>query len=387
MIDLLRRDPTLRALPRWLIVVPMVVSFFELIRIYRLTTVVDSEPAWGDLLSAMGLWSVLALWMLLGKTAQQCTEFDLALPLSTRRLWRAHLVAVVLAGLLMLATAIGAVALPSWLLTTFLTDRMIPSTGITAMMLPAAACLCAALAALQTPGRALYRTPLSWRQAVRVGAVITVAGAVTLWFATLSAWLAVLPALLATGLVWRIYTALPEAFVLLPRDAVTPVRRPSGAAAEGAGGNVNPPALLPAGGAGRWRTYLVFFRVLAGGVAPGQLLQVPVTMVGLPFLVPWGTALAGFWTVDTVLSFTLVPMTAYILFALMAAPLTQLRVLDPLPVSRRFIFAAAVLPGLALVSLGYSKPEARRAVKTALLGDGDATLESLIKEALALLAG
>jgi len=100
------------------------------------------------------------------------------------------------------------------------------------------------------------------------------------------------------------------------------------------------------------RRELTILRIMAGGVAPGQLVQFPTVILGVPLTIAWGVLLSGF-LIGQKAGALFLTLSAYILFAFVPALLAQVHLLDPLPVSRRHLFASAVFPGLLLLSLGY----------------------------------
>jgi len=69
-------------------------------------------------------------------------------------------------------------------------------------------------------------------------------------------------------------------------------------------------------------------------------------------IIAWGILLSGFFIGQKV-GVLFLTLSAYLLFAFVPALLAQVHILDPLPVSRRHLFASAVFPGLLLLSLGY----------------------------------
>jgi hypothetical protein len=93
--------------------------------------------------------------------------------------------------------------------------------------------------------------------------------------------------------------------------------------------------------------------VLSRGVAPGQLLAIPVLLVfGYPFIVLWGVLISGAVLSES-FGYWMLFLSAYLLFAFLPAAMAQLYALDPLPLSRRRIFALIVVPLLLLLSAGY----------------------------------
>jgi hypothetical protein len=94
-------------------------------------------------------------------------------------------------------------------------------------------------------------------------------------------------------------------------------------------------------------------RIYSGGVAPGQILMIPPTLMGIPVIFTWGLLLSGV-LIGPEVSFMFLTLSSYILFAFVPAQASQIYILDALPISRRALFSALVLPNLILLGAGYA---------------------------------
>jgi hypothetical protein len=220
--------------------------------------------------------------------------------------------------------------------------------GPGALVLPAAAGLILAFVVLQGMGPTVYRVPTGGRQVWFVAGSLFGSLALILALGALPRVVAVVPLAVAALLAVQGYRALPLAFTLVPAEAEPGAERRRAAELR-----ADPRAerwKVPTGAAGRLRGRLLLHArilyILSLGIAPGQLLRIPPALFMVPFLVFWGAVISiGFFRGEI--------LTAYLLFTALAAPMAQLHLLDPLPVSRRLLCAHLLLPGLLIASLGY----------------------------------
>jgi hypothetical protein len=147
-----------------------------------------------------------------------------------------------------------------------------------------------------------------------------------------------LPLAVAVVLALRSFRTLPASLTLVP----LPGAEDEQLADEESWTTPERPALLDA----------TLYRIFTLGIAPTQALRVPVNVISIPLLMAMGLVLSGF-AFENPIRLTNVTLTAYMLLAFLAAPMAQLHLLDPLPISRRRLFAVLMLPGLLAVALGY----------------------------------
>jgi hypothetical protein len=341
---LVRQHVALRTLPRWLLLTTVTSLLMEGV---RATLGQRLAPAFaGRLLAAAVLWLPLTAFLLATAFKPRCGEWHLALPLPARRLRRAHLAAFALAGAAVLGLAALAAAVHDRVL---LSHAPATIRGGVGEILPAAvACLLCAVACLAARSPARQRVEASpaevaWGIAVAAGAILATAALSLLPAAALAA-----PLGLALLVSWRAERALPKAL-----EPATGSRRPApardGGQAAAAGGWRSSPS-RPARGA----TALLVFRVMS---ARGSLF------VMLPVLVVYGMLLAGGIGVLTgdhaeraegdVLFAVWALLTIFLLVTPLPKQLRGLHQLDALPLSRRFLFAVMILPGLVATVAGY----------------------------------
>jgi len=377
--DLLRRDPSVQALPKWLLIAPLAASVLEGvrtllfgIRVWRSGGAGTAPP--GDLLFLIFiLWFPISLFLLFGRTGQRCTRFDLGMPLPARRLWNVHLLAVTLSSLAVLVAAAAIVRLRDRLVATIADKAIVPPSDVLGLALPLVAGLVLAIVVLQGRDRSLYTT-----SARRGNAGFAVATLVALYGLVVAlAWLppalGLIPVVVAVVLGLYFRRSLPAAFTVVPLEAQ------DGRAAIDAGAGAGAAAAwAPSGPRGgfveRLRRNLAIFHILSRGIAPGQLVEIPALLAfGYPFILVWGVLVSGvafsedfrYWMLFLTgvlvsgvafsedFRYWMLFLTAYLLYAFLPAPMVQLYALDSLPVSRRRLFAFIALPILLLMSLGY----------------------------------
>jgi hypothetical protein len=351
-LGMLRRDPAVRVLPRWLLIGAGATSVTMLalgVLVARAGSGVLADETTWTLFLGTTVWLAVALFLAFGRTTRRCSRLDMSLPLTARRLWVTHLAAVVLS-----ACAVGAVAL-AVLEAHFLTlgwasgGRLDPSVGLGGVPRALLAGVLLSAVVLQMPRPELRSVPSGrghgWLVALTVLGLLVM----TVGVALAPPALALVPIALAVVLGLRTWRSLPAAFDLVPREPKDGKRadRPE------ADSSWNRPTPTRGGWGERLALQLSLVRVLARGMAPGQLVRLPMLYAQIPFLLLWGMFISGLLIPEAELRFTFIVLTAYVLVSFVAAPLSQMHVLDPLPVSRRWLFAVLVFPCLVALGLGY----------------------------------
>ena len=109
----IRRDASLRALPMWGVL-------FLLNASVLLGLIVTVAARQRSFVSATALvivgWINIAPFLALGHGRSRCGALDLALPITARRLWGAHLALIALASLVMTGAYVAFVATARWIL-------------------------------------------------------------------------------------------------------------------------------------------------------------------------------------------------------------------------------------------------------------------------------
>jgi len=293
-----------------------------------------SVPSWALVLVG---WIGIGAYILVGARRGRCRSFDLTLPLTARKMWWIHLVGRFVAVTVLAGITAAAIA--------FVADRSAERVhwGSHPAMVFADLVTGGALAALllEVQRPSLQRPPAGRRRTLWALAVVLMIPAVlALAIETGAAGaLAVLFAVVA--LAWGIDRVLPPGFLVQPDAAVED-------------GNTATDTADTEAGMASATTGRVAWRTLAGCLSGGSK-----GWFMLPMLVLMGATLAGLltaWMGDPDLEnlrATYIPFASYMLFAAVLTRLGQLQTLDPLPLSRRRMFAVLVLPLVVLFGVGF----------------------------------
>lgn len=343
----LRQDPAVRASLHWLIIAPLNMSALLGVVAWKAASAaraaqlepgswtISSSTTWASL-----CWFAVALYLLAPGVRQRSSRLMMTLPLSPRKLWLTHLVAVIVSEAAILLVAAGWVVVLAWLVIHVFDGRNLfaPDAVRLALVVSAGVVLGAVL--LQSPKPSLHKIPLSkgyllYMLATLLGVlgIMVVLGSLPLPFA-------MLPIGAAVAASWLTYRSLPTAFTLVPREAEP---RPVGARRE------------ESSRASRGFPYKWFLGRTVGRSLYGRWLQ--YWWIASPFIASMGILLTGVpWIENSDLYYqriTLIPITVYLLLAFAGLPFRNLYRLDPLPISRRPLFALAFIPSLLFLSLGY----------------------------------
>ncbi len=294
-------------------------------------------------------WSGLALYLILGYERRRCDRLELTLPLPAHRLWLGHLAAVYSAGLAFLGVGLGggwlmarvAVRLQPSLEASLTLRRLVP-------LLLASLLLAVALFERDDPPQ--HRIRGGFAGLLRRLLVVVAIGAVV-WVLSGRpiAWSLLLAGLAAVSLV-NTYRSLPGSFLLLPERPVRrPVRGRTGAlAAPSAAGSA--PRSAP--GKLRWRLLVrILYDFPPWGPVTAWVELLAAIFIGALF----GGLFELFLVPETEgMRFTQLPLVVYMLVVLFAPLTTQMSSLDPLPISRRVLFASVIVPSLLAMVAGYA---------------------------------
>jgi hypothetical protein len=340
MLAWIRRDEALRGWAAWLMIIAINAAvLMGLLLSYTLARKVPPSPS----ALTVVLWLGAAAYLAFGHVRVRGGAFQLALPLSARRIWIAHTLAVAWAGSLMAVTALAMVLLQARIL------GELPRLAIDVPALVAHLVAGVALAAvlLQAPRPELARVPVTWGYGLWVTLVLNGVQAVILLLYPLGLAAALLPLALAAAIAAWVVGRLPATFSLVPRESV-PAR--SGSAARAVDGRALEPA---AGGGGdsapsRWIVARTLWLGVSGG--PKDWFGYAATVL-FGAVAGGGLAAAAADLVD--LRYIYLPLSTLLLFSTFGSRLRRLHQLDPLPIHRRAIMALLVAPPLVVFCAGY----------------------------------
>lgn len=283
------------------------------------------------------LWLGAAAYLVLGRLRRRCRTVDLSLPLSARSLWLSHLTSVALAACSAVLLALVPILLVGFLqgprVGVFLPGEL--AGGVVHLL--AGVLLGATI--LQADRPSLWRVPADTRWRILLAAVVTGLLLLTLAIGLLPVWMSAITLALAAALALRVWRSLPQTLVVAPAEPI---------AAEATAQELTSADERRAPGVAR-TIYGILYRVhpWAG----------MTSWVSLPFVALFGAVVAGgleIWIESSELRFLYIPFAVYMQLATIG-PVTQnfFRV-DPLPVSRRKLFAIMVLPTVLALALGYA---------------------------------
>lgn len=330
MITYLVRRRVWRLLPLWAIATALNTSVLLGAVAWHASTRHTTIPT---LTVMLVTWVGVATYLAFADVRTRCTPFEMSLPVAPREIWLQSLVAVVGGGLVIVGLAAGVIAIHRALLTHI---EFEPVGWLPPLTLCGGLILASLL--LQAPKPSLARVPLTarnllWTVLVLAGTPLLLALAVIAGRPGFAA-LALVVVAIAVGL----YRSVPPAYALAPFEPGAAPRDDRGGSA-GAISDTRTPLLLP----------LTIARSVSCGAKE---------LLGAPLVVAFGMSLGGALlalggTGLNELRFLYIPMTTYMLFSLVGPRLASLHHLDALPLSRRPLVAALLLPHLLLLCAGY----------------------------------
>lgn len=385
MWDLVRRDPLIRALPKWLVVSAVGATLVVNVLTY-LTFAgrrASDAGAAGGALGAdahlggaaaapsfqgavfwtpwLGYALPLAAFMIVVVRARRCRPLECALPLPAPRLWLAHLAAALLAGAALLLPIVAVMATAHrWLVP----QGLLPAASAVQLKAwPAAAAYALACVLVLSVRPGLAALPAGarrgWLTFGAVLGVLAVSAALHRW----PAWLALVPAAAAVAVAARTWRTLPPSLLLVARvsgaagrggdrdragAAVGAAAAPRMFAAAGAGSESGAAAATRASSRDRAALAKVVWRTTHGS---------PKLVFNVVFILLFAAVLSNMteraWGMSEGQFLLFLPMTWYLLLVSISMEMGRFHVLDALPLSRRRLFAAWVGPTWAVVVAGY----------------------------------
>ena len=323
------RDRSWRMLPIWLVFTALNTSVLMGVVIMRTVRNEASEyPQWQLLLI---LWWAVIVFFAASNIRDRCSRLDLALPIPARRLWTSHFAAVTLAGLTVLGASLGMLVLHQEVLSRVPDSRM-PPLDLAALFGPMAGGLLLLTALLLAYRPRLWRVQ-GWRYWLVLLACVVACTAMSLALAS-RPWLGtLLPFYLAFVVAYLVVRSLPEAFALVPRAAQASAAKEGTLESTGDSMGKRRPAAAS--------LFQILHHAPPWGVASAWVLYLFVALIGF-FM---GGGLDSVFETDD-LRFMYIPLSVYMLFTPIGIIMFHIYKVDPLPVSRKRVFALLTLPTL-----------------------------------------
>ncbi len=305
-------------------------------------------PAWANTVTtALLIWFPLGFIFFQGPFGQRCCDLDLGLPIHARKLWLSHLIVSVLGGGILLITCGGLLGLFH-----LLAGRLVPGFASLApqlqrLALPCSAMLLLVVVLLQNCNAPLHRIP--HRKKFRSYAALMLAAGYVLILLLSNQRLPVslIVVALALFIAYRTYRSVPPSFTV---------------AAHEPGSRKNADSTLPSAwveisgrGRGAGRSFVLVLTRAAFQIMSKKRFGLVLAYL---FLVLWGLVISGYigkklgWNEDLALYY--ITLTLYTLLVPLLSPLARMYPLDPLPISRRLLFAFLVWPSVLALSAGYA---------------------------------
>lgn len=332
--QLVRQDAAFRRLPFWVL---MAMVWAGVAAGMSAWITANRGPISIEMLGVLS-WTAVVLYLVFGEVRTRAHRFNLALPISAKELWIAHIVAVSLTGLVILA--ISAVVTGGSLI---LMGKLVDATpmepqplSILGGLLVAALLLGVAILHAFRPDTQevpVSRSSVVWSLAAAAIPLGLLRALQPLGFGGVTIVLALAVTALAYG-----YRSIPDTF-----SVPTGIPRGGAATPSGAGAWETPRA-----SAGLWFSLRVVHGLTTCAKKPIAALMIVPVMLLLGFV---SSGVINDRGDDQRFAYPL--MVVYVMMAITTFPLNRLGSIDWLPWSRRRTLALLVLPGFALFVAGY----------------------------------
>lgn len=342
---LVRRDPIVRSLWGWLLII--VGSVHAAMLMSGVEAWTEPGADWGRQAALIGLWTPLAIFQLVAGHTARGSGFDLGLPISGRRLWTTHL-CVYLATGTVIACAVAAFDAAAGRLAAGLQGRAaLPAH--TLRLLPHAVGWFAVTGVLISGvRRERLRAGFSWGGCAYGLALMAAALGLLWWTGRWSPAFALVPLAIAAVLAVLLGRGVPPSLTEIPRrrGGARAIADPVAARApSGIDRRLLPTRTIWLGLYGKAQPWGLHVPMLFyGWISSGHLQDNHGDPDGRAQMA-WLAALMLLWTV--------------------LPALRRLAMFDALPISRRALFAVIALPGLLTLTAGYGLGRAVSALTVA----------------------
>lgn len=335
---LIRQDAAFRRLPFWVLMAMVWAGVASGVIAWA---TVRGGPLDLDLL-ALIVWFSVALYLVFGEIGTRTSAFNLSLPISTRVLWLAHVVAVGLTAVTVLLISAGVTTAALLLTGKLVAGWHIEShqLGVLGAYLFAALVLAIGIVHAYRPDA--LEVPLSLRRAGWSLAAAVVPLLVAALLRPLGPAGAVLVLGVAAALLIYLFRAVPGAlFVPIEARRAVAVDPAAEAVPLSWEATRRPPTL--------WLSMKIVHGVTTCAKKPVAMFFVIPFLVFLGF---WVSGIDGRWMSNTQ-RFAYPLMIVYTMMAVTTMPLTGLGAVEWLPWSRRRTFALMTIPLLLAAAIGY----------------------------------
>ena len=351
---LFRRDSSMRFVGRWMFVGPaFTLTILGVVAGARLAGAAGAEESMVDVaLTLLAIWLPTAVYLGVATGERRCSRFDMGLPVSSSDLWVAHGLAMACSGLAVLVVTAGAV----WSLGRFSGHWVdeIPEVfaqGGLLLALRVAAVSLLSVAISQSVSPSLERIPRGRKLVWSTIGLMGVLYGLIVVLAILPLVVSLVPVAAAGALGRRTLRGLGGTMVIAKLEPTTPRGGRRGAAQASSRGQAPDWGAVRRRGRAGW----VWSLVMTIYRSTTKKLLAPV--IAVPILAIAGYTMSGAFggaiRSDDTIRFSLLFITSYAMLAFGGLPPRRLYLFDPIPVSRRFIFAIVYLHLVLLLGLGY----------------------------------
>jgi len=352
---LFRRDASMRFVGRWMFVGPAFsLTILGFVAGARLVGGAGPEKSLADVaLTLLAMWLATGVYVGVVSGARRCGRFDMELPVASSDLWIAHSLAMACSGLAVLAVTGLATWALGWAAGHWVDEiPVVFGRDVLPLALRVAAVSLLSVAISQSVSPSLERIPSGRKLVWSVIGLMGVLYGLIVVLAVLPLVMSLLPVAAAGVLVWRTLRGLPGAMAIAPLEPTAPCGTSGrGAALAPSGVQVADwRAVRHRGRAGRvWSLVTTIYR--------GTTKKLLAPVIAVPIVVIAGYTMSGAFggaiRSDDTIRFSLLFITSYAMLAFSGLPPRRLYFFDPIPVSRRFIFAVIYLHLVLLLVLGY----------------------------------
>jgi hypothetical protein len=295
----------------------------------------NASKIWG---SVFLFWLLMAASLIASGACVRSTRLDMVLPIPTRSVWLAHMVAALAPGGLILTIAAGF----TMGLNAFLGRAPLLEPYMIRLLIYLAASLVLTLAVIQSPQPLLRKIPVGRGYVLLVIAALIGQLGLVIGLAALPLLWALVPPVIAMLLFARIYRRLSEPLSLVP---LRPGR------ADASAGDSSAVSRSEARGDRGWigSRWLLFTTILRAPVGAWGLIYFPVVFLhGMVLGIGVSTGDPDFDLYVPYFFFSWIVLSSWI-----SVTISRLRVVLELPIPLRRVFAVIVFPAALAIIAGY----------------------------------
>jgi len=300
------------------------------------------------------IWFSISPFLLFGQARERCTAMDLALPIPARRLWLAHISALLLMGLAFLTVIFGTLWILLWVFSKAPLDLTLLKQSLAGVFFPVMASLVLFGVLRQRVKASLCQIPRSLSGTMFSMLLLCSGFALIAILSALPAPAALVPLGVGAYLGYRTYGSLSEALTWIPADAHAGVDLPRDDKDAAVLRSVEAEEWEKSGARGPMRGWQVgWFLIRLLCFHPSRNLL--AALLFFPFFFLCGLFMSGFfatWLDMELPQLSYLILSGYLLLSFLPAQLLQIPRVDFLPISRRLVAGFLLIPPFLLLAVG-----------------------------------